>query len=189
MIRKFIFLTLLLAACDSEDGNNREPYRPASVWSIRDGNSLVNGNTITIRDNANYITKSCDLTGKSTIRLRFTLDGVVYPKSDPLGPPLATLYFQRRGDNWSAKGDYEAYRWYASFATAYITKPGEYQIEAPLNGNWTAILTSSRENNPQGFADALADCERMGFVLGGGTGLGHGVVGPATLTIQEFQTL
>ena len=104
-------------------------------------------------------------------------------------PSLLTLYFQRRGDNWTGVEQYETYRWYASFATQADLSAKEYTIEARFDDNWTAIQTSSRATQPEAFADALANAERIGFVLGGGDGLGHGVsaTGPAKLIVKSFK--
>ena len=86
-----------------------------------------------------------------------------------------TLYFQRRGDNWSARGPFETYRWYATFASHMPIEPGEHEIVAPLDANWTAVMTSSARTAPAAFRDALRHANRVGFVLGGGDGYGHGV--------------
>lgn len=185
---------VLLASCD--DGDSRPAPVRTSEWVVNDwepaspGSARVNGNVLVIPappKSANYITKVAKpLDATDVIRFRFTLDGTVKPAKDPDAPALATLYFQRRGDNWSASGQYETYRWYASFATVQLTGPGTYEIEAPLSARWTAVLTSNSVDQAAAFADAMANVESVGFVLGGGDGLGHGVTGPATLTIHSF---
>jgi hypothetical protein len=88
---------------------------------------------------------------------------------------MITLYFQRGGDDWSARGPFEAYRWYATFATQSPIRPGEHVLVAPLNGNWTAVQSSNARTNPAAFRAALAEADQVGFVLGGGDGFGHGV--------------
>jgi len=140
-----------------------------------------------------YITKKASLTGKTRIVMRYRVDmaeGVqLVPTKEQPGPPsMLTLYFQRRGDNWSGSGDYEDYRWYATFSTHMPVTAGEHEIAAPLDGNWTAVMTSSALTNPSGFRDAVANAERVGFVLGGGDGYGHGVysTGPARFTVTHF---
>jgi hypothetical protein len=187
---------LALAACAHDDGNKGidHPWKPSQAdWSAEFSKGVtVDGNVISMpvpQSSAHYITKRGSLANATAMRVRFTLDRPVAAKSDPNAPASATLYFQRCGDDMSAEGDKEAYRWYASFATVYLPGPGTYEMSAPLSGNWTAVKTSSRDTNPEGFAAAIADTCRIGFVLGGGTGLGHGVTGPATLTIDEFEVL
>jgi hypothetical protein len=133
------------------------------------------------------------LAGKTRITLRCRLEmaeGVkLCPVHSPDAPSLLTLYLQRKDDDWSAQGKYEAYRWYASFGTQSNLHAGEYVLEARFDANWTAILTSSRASNPAAFDSALVDAGRVGFVLGGGDGLGHGVfaTGPARLVVTEFR--
>ena len=128
---------------------------------------------------------------KVTLVCKFEMaDGAkLCPVKSPDAPSLLTLYFQRAGDNWTGTGKYETYRWYASFATQADLGAREYTIEARFDDNWTAIQTSSRATQPEAFADALANAERIGFVLGGGDGLGHGVsaTGPAKLIVKSFK--
>jgi hypothetical protein len=141
-----------------------------------------------------YVTApSGSLTGKTKVTLtgRWEMaDGAkLVPRRFPDAPSLMTLYFQRNGDDWSAQGDKEAYRWYASFGTVQNVKPGEFVMTARFDQNWTAILRSSRANNPSGFNAAIDDAGRIGFVLGGGDGLGHGVyaTGPTRLVVTDFK--
>ena len=126
------------------------------------------------------VTLVCELVMADGLKLR--------PVKSPDSPSLLTLYFQRSGDNWTSAGKYEAYRWYASFATQSNLSAREYTIEARFDDNWTAIMSSSRLTHPEAFADALANAGRIGFVLGGGDGLGHGVyaTGPARLIVKSF---
>jgi hypothetical protein len=132
------------------------------------------------------------LTGKRRIVMQYRIEAApgvrIVPRTAPAGVGLITPYFQRSGDNWSASGRFEAYRWYATFATREMTA-GEHQIVVPLNGNWTAVLRSSAQSNPAGFADALANADQVGFVLGGGEGYGKGVfaTGPARLVVTDFR--
>ena len=124
--------------------------------------------------------------------MRYRIDadpGVrIEPITGPGMPSIITLYFQRRGDDWSGTDEYETYRWYATFASQLPITSGEHQIIAPLNGNWTAIQTSSARNNPTAFSAALNQADEVGFVLGGGTGYGHGVfaTGQARITVSAF---
>ena len=142
----------------------------------------------------NYVTmQTGSLAGKTRVTMRYRVEtdaGVqIVPRNYPTRPSLLTLYFQRGGDNWSAQGEYEAYRWYASYSRHSPIKAGEYTIEARFDQNWTAILSSTAVNNPAGFQLALANADRIGFVLGGGDGAGHGVhaTGRARLVITSFQ--
>ena len=141
-----------------------------------------------------YVTRPTgSLSGKTKVTLVCELvmaPGVkLCPVKSPDSPSLLTLYFQRKGDNWSGVEQYETYRWYASFATQADLSAREYTVEALFDDNWTAVQTSSLYMNPEAFADALANAGRIGFVLGGGDGLGHGVsaTGDAKLIIKSFK--
>jgi hypothetical protein len=133
------------------------------------------------------------LAGKRRIVMRYrvlTAPGVkIVPRTVPAAASMITLYFQQRGDNWTARGPYETYRWYASFATQSPITAGEHTIVAPLNANWTAVMTSTARTQPEAFREALANADQVGFVLGGGDGLGHGVyaTGPARLIVTSFR--
>ena len=141
----------------------------------------------------NYVTfRHGSLAGKSRIVMRYRIDAApgvqVVPRSAPQLPAQITLYFQRAGDNWSGRGPFEAYRWYATFATQVPTS-GSHEMVASLSGNWTAVQRSSARSNPAAFRAALAEADQVGFVLGGGDGYGHGVfaTGPARLVVTDFR--
>ena len=137
------------------------------------------------------------LTGKTRLVLRYRLemaDGVqIVPTKERPGtfPSILTMYFQRRGDNWSGSGKFEAYRWWATFASTIPLQAGEHELSVPLDGNWTAVQTSSATSNPQAFQDALRDADRVGFTFGGGDGYGHGVyaTGSARFVVTSFQVV
>lgn len=112
----------------------------------------------------------------------------IFARTAPHLPALLTLYFQRGGDDWSGRGRFESYRWYATFATHTGIGAGDYTMIAPLDAIWTAVERSSARSNPGGFAAARAEADRIGFVLGGGDGYGHGVyaTGPARIVVTDF---
>ena len=133
------------------------------------------------------------LAGKSRIVMRYRVEtdrGVrISPPSAPQGAGMITLYFQRGGDNWSGRGRYETYRWYATFATQTPITAGDHVMIAPLDANWTAVERSSARTNPAAFRAAIAGADQVGFVLGGGDGYGHGVfaTGRARLIVTQFR--
>ena len=140
-----------------------------------------------------YVTfRHGSLAGKSRIVMRYRIEAApgvqIVPRTAPRLPSQITLYFQRSGDNWSGRGPFEAYRWYATFSTQSPVTPGSHELVAPLNGNWTAVGSSSARLNPAAFRAALAEADQVGFVLGGGDGYGHGVfaTGPARLVVTKF---
>jgi hypothetical protein len=133
------------------------------------------------------------LAGRSRIVLRYLVESEpnvrIVPATDPNGPSIITLYFQRRGDDWSGEDEFESYRWYATFASQMPISPGRHEIVAPLNANWTAVQTSSARSNPSAFLAAVSESDEVGFVLGGGTGYGHGVyaTGKARIIVESFE--
>jgi len=141
-----------------------------------------------------YVTvPTASLLGKTKVTLVCELvmaEGIkLCPVKSPDSPSLLTLYFQRQGDNWTGVGEYETYRWYASFATQVNLSAKEYTIEVRFDENWTAVMSSSKATQPEAFNAALANAGRIGFVLGGGDGLGHGVyaTGPAKLIVKSYK--
>lgn len=184
----------VLAACGGGGGGpDGQDEPPLPVATLLQGltNLVVDipleGNSV------NYITaQTGSLAGKRRIVMRYRVEcdpGVkILPKGFPSLGSMLTLYFQRQGDDWSAKGPFEAYRWYAKFSSQRPIVAGEYEIEASLDQDWTAVLTSSRKSNPAGFADAVNNAERIGFVLGGGDGVGHGIyaTGRARIVVLSF---
>lgn len=133
------------------------------------------------------------LAAKRRIVVRYRVEAApgtaILASSDRRSPGIITLFIQRRGDNWSARGPFETYRWYATFATQTL-RPGDEQVMvAPLSANWTAVMTSSARTRPGEFRAALADASAVGVVLGGGDGFGHGVEAsaPARLVITDFR--
>lgn len=133
------------------------------------------------------------LAGKRRIVMRYRIEAApgtrIVAASDGRSASMITLYFQRRGDNWTARGRFETYRWYATFATHSPMSPGNHVMIAPLDGPWTAVGASKAVTNPAAFRAALADSDQVGFVLGGGDGFGHGVfaTGPARLVVTDFR--
>jgi hypothetical protein len=193
----------------SDGGVSVDPLDPAN-WQF---GPVINGltespNMGTIRKTANgfefdvptqdglhYLTKSSSaLTGKTGViyegNIKLSPGAKLVPTTEPNGPSMMTPYFQRKGDNWTAQGEYEAYRWYASFATMTPIAAGPFSFNVRFDQNWTAILTSSKATNPTGFQGAIDNTGRDGLVFGGGTGLGHGVYvvgGTATIEITRAE--
>ena len=132
------------------------------------------------------------LRGKSRIVMRYRIEAApgtrIEASTAPGTPGIITPFFQRAGDNWTARGRYEKYRWYGTFATQQLRR-GEHQIVAPLNARWTAVETSNAHSDRAAFREAMAYADQVGFVLGGGDGYGHGAyaTGPARLVVTSFQ--
>lgn len=150
---------------------------------------------------AHYLTfRHGSLAGKKRIVMRYRVDAApgvrIVPRERPDLPATLTLYFQRAGDSWKARGGggaHEAYRWYAPVHTVVDLTPGKHVVSARLDDpKWAAVMTSFSGTNPVAFREAVLNAERVGFVLGSRQGgYGHGVyaTGPARLTVLSFEVL
>lgn len=138
------------------------------------------------------------LTGKTQIRMRYRLE-----RSDPgvevyavpeqqqhaRAPAQITLYFQREGDDWTTRGEFEAYRWYSP--QGHLAE-GEHEVVVPLDSGWGATQMSTCLSNPAAFRAAIDNACCAGLVFGGNeVGYGHGMraTGPARFTITAFEVL
>ena len=136
------------------------------------------------------------LTGKRRIVMRYRIDaapGVRFvPREYPDEPALLSLYFQRRGDNWAARGRSMHYRWYAAPQRVVQVTPGEHVISIDLDeADWISLAFEPGTANPLAFRDAIDNAERVGFVFGAALGRGHGMfaTGRARMTVTSFQIL
>lgn len=202
-----ILSALLLASCDSSSSDAPSATsNPAAAWEIGpiiDGKNysegvplhpavVADGFAIPIPQlpgSVHYVTAQLGpLDGKRLIRLRYRIDAdpsvELHAKSILGSTPAIAVYFQRRGDDWSGLGKYETYRWYAAFVAHEPIRDGQQEIVAPLDGAWSAVMGSTAKDHPADFEAAKANANRVGFVMGGGTGYGHGVyaTGRATIT-------
>jgi hypothetical protein len=214
-----LLLLASLSACAIFDGDDDTPIAPPPVvafapsdpaaWEI---GPIIDGENISLHmpphpsphpegwviemphptqdaGSVHYVTtRTPPLAGAKRIVLEFRVEGGRFvPRNYPDSTASLTLYIERAGMRWTST--YEAFRWYAKFAQVRPLAAGVYRVEAPLDGNWTAALTSSREDNPEAFDAALRETRRVGFVLGGGDGVGHGVyaTGPARIVVLLFR--
>lgn len=112
------------------------------------------------------------------------------PQEHPQLPATFSVYFQRRGDNWSAKRGYELYRWYAPVRTMREIKPGEYEFSVSLTDpNWMSVLGKMAADTPAAFEIAKDRAERVGLTFGSTYARGHGVfaTAPAKFTLVKFE--
>lgn len=135
------------------------------------------------------------LAGRSRIVVRYRVDaapGVRFvPRSDPEHPATVSLYFQRRGDNWTAKRQYEHFRWFAPAAGVRAITPGVHEMSVSFRDNWTSVLGKGAAANREAFHGALAEADRVGLLFGSASGRGHGVyaTGPARFTLISFRII
>ena len=145
-----------------------------------------------------YVTfRPGSLAGKSRIVVRYRVEaasGVSFvPRDRPQEPATVSLYLQRRGDNWSGRGPYQFYRWFAPPSTVKRIQPGVHEMTVSLNdGRWLGVSGGRRaQDNRAAFAAALARTDRVGLLFGSSSRRGHGVyaTGPARFTLVSFRII
>jgi hypothetical protein len=129
------------------------------------------------RGEVHYVTKTVKgpLTGSLTLTYSIEASpGTVFSACDGGTPGRLAIHFQRKGDDWSARGAYAGYRWYSTKRTVLVS--GEHTtISIPLDDiwHWGAVLGTGR-TQPL-FDAAKARPARIGFTFGGTGNAGHGV--------------
>ncbi|PIW55050.1 MAG: hypothetical protein COW16_08120 [Sphingomonadales bacterium CG12_big_fil_rev_8_21_14_0_65_65_10] len=149
----------------------------------------------TPRSHVHYVTfDPGSLEGKSEIVMRYRIDAEpgtrFVPQQEPDKPGAISLFFQRRGDNWSARGRYEFYRWYAPTAKVKQLSRGNHEIRISLDDpEWISVGYRNPAVAPELFEAAKRDTAKVGFVLGSDVLRGHGVyaTGPARMTVTGFE--
>ena len=127
------------------------------------------------------------LVGKREIVIRFTVTGGGFvPKEFPDGrPATVSLMIQRKGDDWSAIGKYQSYRWFSSGALNLAA--GEFELVAPLDANaWGDVYNAK---NAQTFAESLREVDNIAVLFGSNGGRGHGVYAsePSRFTLTSIE--
>jgi hypothetical protein len=142
-----------------------------------------------------YITyRHGPLTGKKQIVMRYRISaapGVKFvPREYPAEVAKLSLFFQRRGDTWTAKRRYAYYRWYAPSSKMMPIAAGTYEVKVALNDpEWIPVMGGTAGGSPAEFASAVADTDRVGFVMGSDSTRGHGVFATSTakFTLLDFR--
>jgi hypothetical protein len=130
------------------------------------------------------------LSGKSHIVMRYRVeldpDVQLFPTCcSELPAQGPTVYFQQRNDDWNTDG----MRWWATFNSPFPIRPGEREVDIPLDGAWTSVFKMTAASNLQQFVSAKVNADRVGFTFGGGDGYGHGVYanGNARFVVTSFK--
>ena len=142
-----------------------------------------------------YLTRATDgLPQDGSITLRYRIDaprGTRFTARDKPGEaPTVSLYFQRAGDIWKMRGNYNAYRWYAPQQALLPVTPGTHNVTVSLDdGSWIGVDGRTSGSDPEGFAAAKAGAWQVGFTFGSPSARGHGVFsdGPARFTLLDFR--
>jgi len=167
----------------------RMPLRPSES---RAGPSFEIPGPTAADGHVHYLTvPTRPLEGASRITLKYRIDAApgtrFVPQETPGERATLSLYFQRGGDSWTTR--HPDWRWYAPNSRLVPLSPGTHTVTVGLDENWIAMTGSDARSNPRGFAAALAETRRIGFVLGSAGLRGHGVyaTAPARFTILDFR--
>lgn len=106
----------------------------------------------------------------------------------PDEPAAVSLYFQQAGDNWSGRGRFASYRWYAPGRTVIPLSPGRHTVTIGLDEAWTNVRGQSNQVESAGFAAAMADTATLGVAFGSAGRRSHGIyaTGPARFTLLRL---
>ncbi len=170
---------------------------PASPTPARTGWSFDFPYASAAAGHVHYVTfDPGSLSGKSSLVVRYRVDAPrtvrFVPRENPGDTATVSLVLQRGGDNWSARGRYEFYRWYAPPASVQPLGVGVHEMTVSLGDPaWVSVLGRPASANPRAFREALADTGRLGLVFGSAGARGHGVfaTGPARFTLLSFDVI
>lgn len=119
------------------------------------------------------------LAGKKRVTVKYRIDAARGTRfvavEEPDVPATVSLYFQRAGDNWKARGKYASYRWYQPAATVQQLKPGTHTISIDLDDRWTNVWGIPNTDEPRAYAAALSETARFGIAFGSLGKRSHGV--------------
>lgn len=173
-------------------GRNYSVGMPRTPSEGRDGPSFVIPGPTAAQGHVHYLTiPTRPLAGARRIVLRYRIDAPkgtrFVPQESPQLPATLSLYLQRAGDGWTRRQP--DWRWYAPNNRIMPLSPGTHSVSIGLDEDWIAMTGPSAYGNRQGFAEALADTARVGFVFGSAAARGHGVyaTAPARFTILDFR--
>ncbi|WP_120716045.1 hypothetical protein [Tsuneonella amylolytica] len=174
-------------------GRNYSVGMPSTLQPTRDGPSFAFPGPSRANGHVHAVTFPVrSLEGASRLTLTYRIDaapGTRFYGQENGGPGWLSLFFQQRGDNWTARGPYETYRWYSPNNRISTLKPGTHTVTVDLDEEWNAVVAWKRSANPAAFNRALANADKVGFVFGSSSGLGHGVyaTAPARFTIIDYR--
>lgn len=126
------------------------------------------------------------------ITVRYRIDAAPGTRfvADEMPGETATvsLYFQQHGDNWSGRGRYASYRWYAPTRAVLPLTAGVHTMTVSLGETWTNVRGFPNSQDPTGYEAALGDAARIGIAFGSISRRSHGVyaTGPARFTLLGF---
>lgn len=176
-------------------GRNHSPGLPPRPEPLRDGWYFDFPAGSEAAGHVHYVTfRPGSLRGKSRITVRYRVDAApgarFVARANPELPAAVSLYFQQRGDDWSGRGRYEFFRWYAPAATVRPIAPGEHEMTVAFDApGWISVMGKAASRTPGAMDASLDDVDRVGLVFGAVRGRGHGVFAtrPARFTLLGFR--
>jgi hypothetical protein len=124
------------------------------------------------------------------ISATFTISGAGKFTAAGGGTPQVRLYFQRKGDNMSAIGDYQYYRWWSvmSVPLSETSVDGTHTVTVPLAPkNWQSVYGVNGAKAVEKFDAAKDDMAVAGLTFGDQYGFGHGVWGSGKFTLTDWR--
>jgi hypothetical protein len=170
-------------------GRNYSVGMPAQPSQRADGSVVMDFPVAGAGQVDAMITGVNSLEGARQITLRYRIDAARGTRfvADELPNEFATvsLYLQQAGDNWSAKGRYASYRWYAPATGVIALTPGTHSVSLRLDDRWTNVSGVPNDSLPAEYAAALANASRIAVAFGSPSRRSHGVyaTGPARFTL------
>jgi hypothetical protein len=202
MKRAALLLALLFAGCLDSSSQSSTPPMPAVFggWQAEFARGTVEVTPVnlgfvfqfpTVPNSVNYVVKqpSGPLAGVITAYVNITSQAAQYfyafnASNTCPGSANLSLYIERQGDQ-GALPDYASYRFWS---TASLTlQDGNQQLSVPLDP--TQWINVNGQQDPTGFAAALAEPMAEGVTFGGGCFKGHGVglsIGQSRFTLVDF---
>ncbi|HEY0597656.1 hypothetical protein [Sphingopyxis sp.] len=176
-------------------GKNLSPGMPARPMPTRGGWYFDFPVGSAAAGHVHYVTgRTGALAGTSRIVMRYRIDAEpgtrFVAQENPRAPATVSIYLQRRGDNWTGRGRYQYYRWYAPVPTVRELAPGEHEISVRLDDPyWISVAGRNAIKTPGAMEDAIGDLDRIGLVFGTTAHRGHGVFAtrPARFTLLSFE--
>lgn len=129
------------------------------------------------------------LAGAQRITFKYRIDAAPGTRFVSVESPheraTVSLYFQRAGDNWTARGRYGSYRWYAPEEAVVPISPGEHTVVINLDDDWSNVNSQPSHTVPAEYSGALRNTARIGIAFGSMSLRAHGVyaTGPARFTL------
>lgn len=140
-------------------------------------------------NHVHYLTRDRGPISGRAIRVRYRItaqDGAFFYAQEG-GPAWLSVFLQREGDDFTARGDMTYFRWWALEPYRRDLGAGEFAIEVPLESQfWRHTMGNEGDG---WFRQCLASKGRWGVTFGGPTGLGHGVCAnkPARFELLRFE--